>query len=94
MANHHTTHESQVPRLKRIEGQVRGINRMIEEKRYCIDILTQLRSVINALQKVQENIFRHHLETCVKESLHGDNTGDREAKIEEILGLVSKFRNP
>jgi DNA-binding FrmR family transcriptional regulator len=94
MSNHQTTHESQIPRLNRIEGQVRGITRMIEEDRYCVDILTQLRSVLNALHKVQENIFRHHLETCVNESLHGDNVGDREAKIEEILDLVSKFRKP
>lgn len=80
-------------RLNRIEGQVRGIKKMVDEKRYCVDILIQLRSVIGALQKVQENIFQHHIESCVHGSLHGDNMTDKEAKIEEILKLISQFRN-
>lgn len=93
MAEHGTTHTSQMTRLNRIEGQVRGIKKMVDEKRYCVDILIQLRSVIGALQKVQENIFQHHIESCVHDSLHGDNKTDKEAKIEEILKLISQFRN-
>ena len=53
-----TTHESQLEYLKKIEGQVRGIEGMIEGKRYCVDILTQLRSVIGALYRVENEIFR------------------------------------
>ena len=93
MAEHKTTHTSQLTRLNRIEGQVRGIKKMVEDKRYCVDILIQLRSVIGALQKVQENVFQHHLETCVHDSLHSKDEADKEAKIEEILKLISQFRN-
>lgn len=93
MEGHTTTHRSQLARLSRIEGQVRGIKKMIGDGRYCVDILIQLRSVIGALQKVQEHVFQHHLETCVHDSLHSGNEEDRNAKIEEILKLVSQFRN-
>ena len=81
MAEHTTTHTSQLTRFNRIEGQVRGIKKMVEEERYCVDILIQLRSVIGALQKVQENIFQHHIESCVQDSLHSDDKADKEAKI-------------
>ena len=93
MSGHKTTHTSQMTRLNRVEGQVRGIKKMVEEGRYCVDILIQLRSVVGALQKVQENIFQHHIESCVHESLHSDNKADKDAKIEEILKLISQFRN-
>jgi DNA-binding FrmR family transcriptional regulator len=89
-----TTHESQVPRLNRIEGQVRGIKKMIGDERYCVELLTQLRSVINALCRVQDNIFRHHLETCVHDALQDGGRDDKEKKIEEILNLISRFRKP
>ncbi len=85
-------HEAQIVRLNRIEGQVRGIKKMITDGRYCVDILTQLRSVTNALARVQENIFKGHLESCVRDSLTGDDLRDREDKVNEILELLSKFR--
>ena len=94
MEGHKTTHTSQLTRLNRIEGQVRGIKKMVEDGRYCVDILIQLRSVISALQKVQENVFQHHIESCVHDSLHSNNKADKSAKIEEILKLISQFRNP
>jgi len=85
-------HSAQIVRLSRIEGQIRGISKMIQEKRYCVDILTQIRSASSALAKVQENIFKGHLESCVKDSLTGDDPRDREAKVDEILDILSKFR--
>ncbi len=85
-------HETQIVRLNRIEGQIRGISRMIQEGRYCVDILTQIRSAASALAKVQENIFRGHLESCVRDSLVGDDPRDREDKVNEILEILSKFR--
>ena len=85
-------HETQIVRLNRIEGQIRGISKMIQEGRYCVDILTQIRSASNALAKVQENIFKGHLESCVRDSLTGDDHRDREAKINEMLEILSKFR--
>jgi len=85
-------HTTQIPRLNRIEGQIRGISKMIQEERYCVDILTQIRSASNALAKVQENILKGHLESCVKDSLTGDDPRDREAKVDEILEILSRFR--
>jgi DNA-binding FrmR family transcriptional regulator len=85
-------HSAQIPRLNRIEGQIRGISKMIQEDRYCVDILTQIRSASNALAKVQENIFKGHLESCVRDSLTGDDAVDRESKVDEILEILSKFR--
>ena len=85
-------HSTQVPRLNRVEGQIRGISKMIQEGRYCVEILTQIRSASSALAKVQENIFKGHLESCVRDSLEGDDLGDREKKIDEILEILSKFR--
>lgn len=85
-------HEAQLVRLNRIEGQIRGISKMIQEGRYCVDILTQIRSASNALARVQENIFKGHLESCVRDSLTGDDPLDRGAKVDEVLELLSKFR--
>ena len=85
-------HSAQIVRLNRIEGQIRGISKMIQEKRYCVDILTQIRSASSALAKVQENIFKGHLESCVRDSLEGSDPQDRQAKVEEILAILSRFR--
>ena len=85
-------HEAQIVRLNRIEGQIRGITKMIQDGRYCVDILTQIRSASGALAKVQENIFKGHLESCVRDSLTGDDLQDREDKVNEILDILSKFR--
>jgi DNA-binding FrmR family transcriptional regulator len=85
-------HSAQIVRLNRIEGQIRGISKMIQEERYCVDILTQIRSASSALAKVQENIFQGHLESCVRDSLTGDDLRDREKKVDEILEILSKFR--
>jgi DNA-binding FrmR family transcriptional regulator len=77
-------------RLRRIEGQVRGLQRMVDEGRYCGDVLTQITSVQRALRAVGEIITRNHLETCVTESLR---SGDREAAqdtYEEIMNLLYK----
>ena len=85
-------HSAQIVRLNRIEGQIRGISKMIQEERYCVDILTQIRSASSALAKVQENIFKGHLESCVKDSLEGSDSQDRQAKVDEILDILSRFR--
>ncbi|MEF8795238.1 MAG: metal-sensitive transcriptional regulator [Salinivenus sp.] len=77
-------------RLSRIEGQVRGLQRMVEEDRYCGDILDQIHSVQQALKSVGREIARNHLETCVTDALR---SGDEEAAQEtydEIMGLLRK----
>ena len=87
-----TTHEGQLEYLKKIEGQVRGIQRMIEEKRYCVDILTQIHSIIGALYRVENEIFRKHTEGCVVNALKGKSEKEKQEKINEIISLISKFR--
>lgn len=77
-------------RLRRIEGQIRGLQRMVDEDRYCGDILDQIHSVQQALKSVGRRIARNHLETCVTDALR---TGDEQAAQEtydEIMGLLKK----
>ncbi len=92
MAEQMTTHEEELVRLRRIEGQIRGLQRMIEEKRYCIDILTQISSVMGALKSVEENILERHLKGCVHHSFSKGSKEDRSKKIEEIIEVLRKFR--
>ena len=92
MINQMTTHEQEIPRLKRIEGQIRGIQKMIDEERYCVDILTQISSIIGAMKAVEENILERHLKGCVNHSLAKGTREDRTQKIEEIIGVLRKFR--
>jgi len=87
-----TTHENQLEYLKKIEGQVRGVEKMIEEKRYCVDILTQVHSIIGALYRVENEIFRKHTEGCIVTALKGRSKREKQEKIDEIIGLISKFR--
>lgn len=87
-----TTHEEEIVRLRRIEGQIRGIQKMIEGKRYCIDILTQISSVVGAIMRVEENILQRHLRGCVRGSFTKGNKEEREGKIEEMIQVLQKFR--
>ncbi len=87
-----TLHMAEIVPLKRIEGQIRGIQRMIDEKRYCIDILTQLSSVVGAVKRVEENILNRHLRGCVRGSFLKGNRDDKEAKINEVIEVLQNFR--
>jgi DNA-binding FrmR family transcriptional regulator len=87
-----TTHEEQLEFLKKIEGQVRGVQKMIEEKRYCVDIITQVHSIIGALYRVEEKIFRKHLDSCVVSALAGKSEAEKQKKIDEIVELIARFR--
>jgi DNA-binding FrmR family transcriptional regulator len=80
--------ESADRRLAIIEGQLRGLRRMIEEKQYCIDVLTQISAIHEALRGVGKLVVRHHLETCVTEGLQG---GDREKHYQELMDLIYKL---
>jgi DNA-binding FrmR family transcriptional regulator len=87
-----TTHEEQLQFLKKIEGQVAGIQRMITEKRYCVDILMQIRSVIGALRRVEGLIFKKHLDGCVAAALKCESEEEKQKKIDEVIELLEKFR--
>lgn len=85
-------HRDQLNSLRRIEGQIRGIQKMIEENRYCVDVLTQTASVVGALLRVQDNILEKHLNMCVTSALKGKSEDDKQKKINEMLALMKKFR--
>ena len=84
--------KSQLARLSRIEGQVRGVARMVEQDRYCIDVLTQIRAVRAALDKVGQEILSDHLRHCVAQAFHGGTRRDREVKIEELVEVLDSRR--
>jgi len=92
MPNQKTTHYEEIARLKRIEGQVRGIQKMIEEKRYCCDILAQLSSIVGAIKRVEESILERHLKGCVKDSFQDGNEEDRADKIAEVIEVLRRIR--
>ena len=77
-----------VTRLRRIEGQVRGIERMIDEDKYCVDILTQVTAARNALTKVGLRVLEQHIQGCVRNVLQHD---EDDRIIEELLYVIEKF---
>jgi DNA-binding FrmR family transcriptional regulator len=87
----HALHTPQLSRLRKIEGQVRGLVRMVEEKRYCVDILTQLRAARAALKRVEEEVLREHVEHCVSRALRSGNRAEQKVKVEELLGVLGRF---
>lgn len=90
MKKHKTTHEENLDRLARIEGQVRGLRRMVEEGAYCVDIMTQVQAVCSALRAVGHKILRKHMEHCVADAMKAKSPKEIEEKIEEIIGLVER----
>jgi DNA-binding FrmR family transcriptional regulator len=80
-----------IKRLHRIEGQVRGIERMVEEDRYCIDILTQLSAATTALESVAFRILDDHVQHCVAGALASGDAAEAEKKSEELLAAVHRF---
>ena len=77
-------------RLGRIEGQVRGIARMVDEDRYCIDVLTQLRAVRAALRAVEDTILNDHVEHCVEAAIKSGDSGDQRRKVQELLTVLKE----
>lgn len=88
----HPSHASQLVALRRIEGQVRGIQKMISEHRYCVDILIQLNSVVGAIQRVQDNVLEGHLKGCFSKAVSDKSSAAREKKIKEVIDLIKQFR--
>lgn len=80
------------PRLAKIEGQVKGIRNMVQNDRYCVDILLQLSAVISALKKVEDMIMENHLNTCVADAMKSDDEAQQKQKIKELMDVMAKFR--
>jgi DNA-binding FrmR family transcriptional regulator len=77
-------------RLRRIEGQVRGIERMIEEDRYCIDVLTQLQAVRAALTRVETEMLKGHLDHCIESAIVRGDQGEQRQKASELIELLER----
>lgn len=90
VASPRTSDEKQkvINRLKRIEGQVRGIQKMVEEDRYCIDILIQLSAIDSALKKVGFSVMERHAKHCVTDAIH---SGKGDESIEELMKVIQQF---
>ena len=84
--------EKLIHRLRRIEGQVRGIQKMVEEGRYCVEIMTQIDAAAAALARVQDGILESHLQHCVPDALEGRDVGVRREKVDEVVTLLKKYR--
>jgi DNA-binding FrmR family transcriptional regulator len=80
-------------RLARIEGQVRGIARMVEEDRYCIDILTQMQAIKAALKRVEVEILKTHAAHCVADAIKSGSAKEQSAKFSELVELFSRYGN-
>jgi DNA-binding FrmR family transcriptional regulator len=79
-------------RLNRIEGQVRGIGRMIEEERYCIDILQQIQAIKSALARVEDAVLKDHAATCVNAAIASGSEKEQRKKFEELVELMAKVK--
>lgn len=79
-------------RLRRIEGQVRGIAQMVEDDRYCIDILTQLQAVKSALTKAESAILKQHAACCVAEAIASGDADEQRTKFTELVDLIERSR--
>jgi CsoR family transcriptional regulator, copper-sensing transcriptional repressor len=77
-------------RLSRIEGQVRGLTRMVEEDRYCIDIVTQIAAVRAALRKVEEEVLRDHISHCVEHAIVSGDADEQRRKIAELMEVLGR----
>ena len=87
------THDKKLlDRLNRIEGQVRGISRMVSEGRYCIDVLTQIQAARAALSRVESAMLQEHLTHCIEGAISGGDPHDQRAKAAELIQLLDRAR--
>ena len=87
----HATHQAQLARLNRIHGQVAGVVRMVEQEKYCLDVLTQLRAIRVAVQRVEEQVLRAHVEQCVDAAVRSGSEREVDRKLDELFDLLAKF---
>ena len=85
-----TSKTSTLKRLGRIEGQVRGLARMVEDDRYCIDIVTQISAVRAALRRVEEEILREHVAHCVEHAIASGDKSDQRQKVAELMDVMGR----
>jgi len=86
----HPEHDKELARLRKIEGQVRGVTKMVEDTRYCVEILTQLKAIKSALSSVEANILESHLNHCVQKAFKNPNDEETVKVVKEIKDLLKK----
>jgi len=89
---HKTTHAENLISLRRIEGQIKGIQKMIEGKKYCVDIVNQVHASVNALRRVAEKILAKHMEHCVVDAIKGKSEQQKKEKIGEIMEVIRRLQ--
>lgn len=85
-------HNANIAALKRIEGQVRGVQKMIENRKYCVDILTQISAIKGALGCVETKILKKHLQHCVTDSMRSTSKEDIDQKLNEIFKIIQQIK--
>jgi len=85
-------HENQLARLNKIEGQIKGVRKMIEERRYCVDIISQIKAITGALEQVQMGVLEKHVHHCVRESVESGNNQQLEERIEELVKVLGRMK--
>jgi len=88
----HETKKACLSRLNRVEGQVRGLAKMVEDDRYCIDVVTQVQAVIAALKKVEGEILKDHISHCVEHAIKSGDKKAQRAKVQELVDTLSRAR--
>lgn len=81
-----------INRLRRIEGQVRGVAKMLEEDRYCIDVLTQMQAIKSAIARAESEILKSHAATCVENAIASGNPQEQREKVFELIDLFDKLK--
>jgi DNA-binding FrmR family transcriptional regulator len=84
------TKAAALKRLARVEGQVRGLGRMVEEDRYCIDIVTQISAVRAALKRIEEEVLKDHVAHCVEHAIRSGDPEDQRRKVAELMEVLSR----
>ena len=87
----HPCHSKDLPRLNRVTGQIEGIKKMIDEGRYCPDIITQLRAARSSLKSIEANILERHLSHCVSDAIETGSKKEKSKKIEEIKEIFKRY---
>lgn len=87
---YNTTHKALLNRSKRISGQVNGISAMIDDERYCIDILTQIKAARSALKSLEVQVLDSHMKCCLKSAMKSGSQKEMDSKIDELMVLIKK----
>ena len=91
MKGHTTTHSENTARLSRVEGQIKGVKRMIDDGEYCIDIITQIQAARSALQSISKIILEKHLKHCVSAAIKEHDEASMDPKLEEIMTVIKRM---